>query len=295
MLDAPRTVRMLLATGLTQSEIADLADLSYNSIGNIENFRSKNAQNSSAEKLQDLLCREYDFPWSSKADVQLREMAAIARSRNPGVLCDLYGYSRETWIESISEARRRSTLSQEEWTELALAYSALLGDLKRKRKLDERYAGELKAAWGMVTGELLKRIGQLDIRNDADRAFVKIFRYDVIQNQITARWELSKMTPADVRNLKEFIEQVDYFVRYEEFNDLLPDCFTTHFNALGIASALKLRSRYKRIWGRLSGVDERYASIFKFKKDKDAGPEFSDFFAWVENSFAIVTPREAGE
>ena len=295
MLDAPRTVKILLAKGLTPSDIADLADLAYNSIGNIESFRSKNVQSSIIAKLHDVLCQEYDFPWSSKADVQLREMAAIARSRNPGVLCDLYEYSREIWIESISEARRRSTLSEQEWTELALGYSALLGDLKRKRKQDDRYADELKTAWGMVSHELLRRLEQLDTRSDADRAFVEILRYDAIQNQITASWELSKMTPVDVRNLRKFVEEVDYFQRYEEFNKLLPDCLTTHFNALGIASALKLRSRYRRIWDRLVAVDGKYSSLSKFRNDKDAGPEFGDFFAWADKRTAVAAQREVGE
>lgn len=295
MLDAPRMVRLLLAAGLTPSQIARQTKLSKNAIRYIGKFCSKNSHVTSIEKLHDTLYKKYDFPWSRKAAVQLREMAIIARSENPSVLTELYGYSLKGWIKSIREARRRYRISEEEWTKLALGYLVLLGDLRRKSKQRERYADELKTAWGMVSHELLRRLEQLDTASDVDRSFVEILRYDVVQNQITASWELSKMTPIDVRNLKKFVGEVDYFQRYEEFNTLLPGCLTTHFNALGIASALKRRSLYRRIWDRLVAVDSKYASLSEFRDDEDAGPEFSDFFAWADKSAAVAAQQEAKE
>ena len=295
MLDAPRMVSVLKATGLSTQDIAANTSLEFNTIENIESFRSKNARVTSVEVLHDLIYDTYGFPWSNDAGLQLCKMAAIARGNNPSLLRELYGYSRGEWIESIRKARRRSVLGESGWTTLALGYSALLGELRRKPKNGGIEAVELGKAWQDVSDELLKRLGQLDTRNDADRVFVDILRFDVIQNQIAANWELSKMTSVDVTNLRRFVNRVKYFERYEAFNKLLPKCLTTHFNALGIASALKRRSLYKKIWSRLIAVDDMYANLRKFRKDKDAGPEFKNFFARAESGSFVVDQGEADE
>ena len=302
MFNPPRCKAVLSAAGYSDAKIARAGKIVHATVINLDEYPNRDFRFND-RALFFAACKVCRFPWAAAANPQLHAMAKETRSDSPDALTNLLPLTGRTWIQAVEATSGNDTLDEGEWTDLAFAIVYANGLVQASRKemqlpevnrwdaaawlAAEARWWDVKKTYELVSSEMLKRLDQVDTSSAADAAWVDFLRYDVTVNRVVVPWELSGKDEQALAELREAIENIDFFSAFYRFNERVPKCHLSPYNALGFASVLGRSDLFEDLWlNRLARADRVYEDYRKVLDDRDSGPEFDNFGAWARDRYA---------
>ena len=150
----------------------------------------------------------------------------------------------------------------------------------REAAIDRHTAAQ---RFAVLSDRIIEILGQ----RPADDLIARLLRFRVRNDQFTLKWEVSGPAERASAEWRACIVDTQFLDAMCDYNDVAPKAWQAPWNALAVASRLKMREKYADLYARIL-KSKPFRSIEEMRDRESYDDDFRDFDAWIETTVAIA-------